>query len=157
MPTGGVLFQAKDGTRPPIPAALCSGVRKFPERLEIEPHSFERYMMTIRDVGADNIVLDEIVPAGRPWGRVIKKDEVLRIIDLEGQQAVDFLCYDAANPGDRYNAMNTIKVQRHVRITRGTVLYSDSGAALFTVTDDTLGWHDTIYGCCSDANNFLRY
>ncbi len=107
--------------------------------------------------GLDGVILDEIVPAKRPWGRLIRKGEVLRIIDLEGQQAVDFLCYDAADPSDRYSSMNTIKVQGHIYVGKGTVLYSDAGAALFTVIEDTLGRHDTIYGCCSAANNLLRY
>jgi urea carboxylase-associated protein 1 len=103
------------------------------------------------------IVSDEIVPAKRPWGKVVKKGELLRLVDLEGQQAVDFLCYDAHDPGDRYSSMNTIKVQGSLYVGKGTVLYSDAGAALFTVIEDTLGAHDTVYGCCSEANNFLRY
>jgi urea carboxylase-associated protein 1 len=106
---------------------------------------------------SDDIVLDEIVPAGKPWGRVVKKGEILRLVDLKGQQAVDFLCFDAANPADRYNATNTVKVQGNIYIGEGTVLYTDSGAALFTIIADTIGRHDTIYGCCSEANNFLRY
>jgi len=105
----------------------------------------------------NEVLSDDIVPAGRPWGKVIRRGEVLRIVDLYGQQAVDFLCYDAADPGDRYNAMNTAKVQGNVFVQKGTVLYSDRGNALFTVTEDTCGSHDTIAGCCSEANNFLRY
>src|SRR6185369_6826158 len=103
------------------------------------------------------ILCDEIVPAGRPWGRIIKRGEVLRVVDLHGQQAVDFLCYDAADPADRYSTMNTIKVQGNIFVQKGTVLYSDRGNALFTVIEDTCGFHDTIAGCCSEANNFLRY
>ena len=82
---------------------------------------------------------------------------MLRLIDLEGQQAVDFLCYDAADPTDRYCATNTIKVQGKLFVDEGTVLYSDLGNALFTVVKDTCGRCDTIYGCCSEPNNFLRY
>jgi uncharacterized protein len=103
------------------------------------------------------ILFDEVVPATKPWGRVISKGEILRIIDLEGQQAVDFLCYDAKNPSDRYSSMNTIKVQGNLYIKKGTILYSDAGNPLFTVIEDTLGLHDTVYGCCSPANNRLRY
>jgi uncharacterized protein len=110
------------------------------------------------DAGARaNVVLDEVVPPGRPWGHVVRHGETLRLIDLEGQQAVDFLCFDAADPTDRYCATNTIKVQGNIYLGNGTVLYSDRGAALFTITADTCGRHDTIYGCCSEANNFLRY
>jgi urea carboxylase-associated protein 1 len=107
--------------------------------------------------GLDNVVHDFIVPARQPWSRVIKAGEILRIIDLEGQQAVDFLCYSAKDPGDRYSSMNTIKVQGNAYVGQGTILYSDAGIALFTIVEDTLGQHDTIYGCCSNPNNFLRY
>jgi urea carboxylase-associated protein 1 len=103
------------------------------------------------------IVLDEIVPPGRPWGHHVSAGDVLRLVDLEGQQAVDFLCYDAADPTDRYSTMNTVKVQGNIYVDKNTVLYSDLGKALFTVIEDTCGKHDTIYGCCSEPNNFLRY
>jgi uncharacterized protein len=106
---------------------------------------------------AGRVLVDEIVPAGRPWGHVVRQGEILRLVDLEGQQAVDFLCFDAADPSDRYCATNTIKVQGNIYVEKGTVLYSDRGAALLTVVADTCGRHDTIYGCCSEANNFLRY
>ena len=102
-------------------------------------------------------VLDAIVPARQPWGGRIGKEEVLRITDLEGRQAVDFLCYDAADPTDRYSATNTLKVQGRIYIEKGTVLYSDSCRALMTVVADTVGRHDTIYGCCSNPNNLVRY
>ena len=70
---------------------------------------------------------------------------------------MDFLCFDAADTNDRYSATNTIKVQGNIFVGAGTVLYSDRGSALLTVVADTCGHHDTIYGCCSEANNFLRY
>jgi urea carboxylase-associated protein 1 len=104
-----------------------------------------------------SILVDEIVLAGRPWGHIVQRGDVLRLVDLEGEQAVDFLCFDAADPTDRYSATNTVKVARNIYIGQGAVLYSDRGAALFTVIADTCGHHDTIYGCCSEANNFLRY
>jgi uncharacterized protein len=103
------------------------------------------------------VVREDIVSAGKPWGHVVRQGEILRLVDLEGQQAVDFLCFDAADPSDRYSATNTIKVQGNIYIGNDTVLYSDRGAPLFTIIADTCGRHDTIYGCCTEANNFLRY
>jgi uncharacterized protein len=103
------------------------------------------------------VLHDQIIPPGEPWARVFEKDEILRIVDLEGQQAVDFLCYNAQNPAERYNAADTMKFQRSLFIGKGTALYSDLGNKLFTVIADTCGRHDTIAGCCSAESNFVRY
>jgi len=81
----------------------------------------------------------------------------LKIIDLEGQQAVDFLCYNNHDRSDRYSATNTVKVQGNVYVGLGSILYSDSGTPLLEVVEDTIGRHDTVYGCCSNPNNVLRY
>ena len=35
------------------------------------------------------ILVDQIVPPGEPWSGIVKKGQILRIIDLEGRQAVD--------------------------------------------------------------------
>ena len=129
-----------------------SGAFAEPETLRAEG------VMTMDlEAAAGRIVVDEIVPAGRPWGHRVQQGEVLRLVDLEGQQAVDFLCFDAKEPSDRYSATNTIKVQGNIYLGRGTVLYSDRGRPLLTIVADSCGRHDTIYGCCSEANNFLRY
>ncbi len=44
----------------------------------------------------ESTVLDEIVAPGKPWAGVLNKGQRLRIVDLEGRQGVDFLCYDDA-------------------------------------------------------------
>ena len=98
-----------------------------------------------------------IIDARQPWSGLVKRGQVLTIKDTHGQQAVDFLCYDADNTSDRYSATNTVKVQGNVYVGNGTVLYADSGMPLLTVIEDTVGKHDTIYGCCSNPNNKLRY
>jgi urea carboxylase-associated protein 1 len=102
------------------------------------------------------IISDEIVEPG-PFTRKIPAGHHFRIIDLEGQQAVDFLCYDQANEENRYNAANTIKVARTVYVGKGCKLYSDLGDVLMTVVEDTVGFHDTIGGCCSTEFNYRRY
>jgi len=98
-----------------------------------------------------------VVPAGGRWSAKLAKGETLRIVDLEGTQAVDFLCFSAEDPHDRYNAGNTIKMQGSIYIAKGSVLYSDQARALMTVTADSCGYHDTIAGCCSAPMNLMRY
>ena len=102
-------------------------------------------------------IYSRIVKAKQPWSGQIKQGQVLLIKDTHGQQAVDFLCYDADNTIDRYSATNTVKVQGNIYVGKDTVLYADSGKALMKVLEDTIGRHDTVYGCCSNQNNMLRY
>jgi urea carboxylase-associated protein 1 len=103
------------------------------------------------------VVEDRVIPAGEPWARVLKRGQTLRIVDLEGRQAVDFLCYNAADPEERYNAADTMKYAKTIFLTRGHGIYSDLGRRLLTIVEDTCGRHDTIGGCCSAESNELRY
>ena len=100
---------------------------------------------------------DEVVPARSPWTGVVRAGGTLRIVDLEGNQAVDFLCYNAADLDERYSAAETIVGQGNIFLTTGTVLRSNESNPLMTVTDDTCGRHDTIGGACSCESNTVRY
>ena len=103
------------------------------------------------------VVEDRVLAAGGEWAGIVRAGQALRIVDLEGRQAVDFLCYAAADPSERYNAADTIKVAGTIFLTTGHGLYSDMGRRLFTIVADTCGRHDTIGGCCSAESNRLRY
>ena len=102
------------------------------------------------------VVHDEVLEPG-PWTRSIEAGHHLRIVDLQGQQAVDFLCYDLHDTENRYNAANTIKGARSVYLGKGARLYSDRGDVLMTLVEDTVGHHDTIAGSCSTEFNYRRY
>src|ERR1700736_2092428 len=105
----------------------------------------------------ERVVLDQIIPAKMPWSGIIKKGQHLRIIDREGRQAVDFLCYNADDTSERYFAPNTIKAAGTISLTKGHVLYSDEANPLFSIIEDSYGSHDTIGGACSASSNFMLY
>ena len=94
---------------------------------------------------------------GEYWAKVIPKGGMLRIVDLEGRQAVDFLCYNAQDPSERYSAADTMKYAGTILLTKGHGIYSDLGRPLFTIVEDTCGRHDTIGGGCSAESNRFRY
>lgn len=102
-------------------------------------------------------VLDEVVPARAPWSAVVRKGQSLRIVDLEGNQAVDCVLYDAHDPTERYSAPDTMVAQGNVFLVVGTVLRSTEGNPLMTITGSTVERHDTIGGACSKESNTLRY
>lgn len=99
----------------------------------------------------------ETVKAGDYWIYEVKKGETLRIVDLEGNQAVDTLFFDAADPHDRYSAVDTIRTQGNVFLAVGSKLLADSGNVLVEITADTCGRHDTLGGACAAESNQVRY
>jgi urea carboxylase-associated protein 1 len=103
------------------------------------------------------VVLDELVAARAPWSAVVAAGDVLTIVDLAGNQAVDCLLYSAADTAVRYSAPETIRRQGRITLTTGSVLRADTGLALMTVVADEVGAHDTLGGACSKESNTLRY
>ena len=106
---------------------------------------------------AGRIILDQVVPARAPWDHVVRAGQALRIVDLEGNQAVDFLMYALADDAERYSAQDTIAAQGNVFLREGSVLLSNEGRAMAVLTGTSVAYHDTIGGACSCESNTLRY
>lgn len=100
---------------------------------------------------------DEIVRAGDAWLKDLRQGQTLRILDLEGNQAVDTLFYNAHDPAERYSAMDTIRAQNNLYLTTGSKLISSDGNIMLSITADTCGRHDTLGGACSAESNQVRY
>ena len=103
------------------------------------------------------VIHQETVPACAPWSHVVRRGETLRIVDLEGNQAVDFLLYSLADDAERYSAQDTIAAQKNIFLRTGTILRSNEGAPMMTITATSVAYHDTIGGACSCESNTLRY
>jgi hypothetical protein len=110
--------------------------------------------LQLTDAGAS---YDFTIPAREPWSRVVRKGQLLRIVDVFGQQAVDTLFYNSADPAERYDAQQTLLAQNAAYIGRGTRLMSNDGNVLATVVADTCGRHDTSAGACSCESNTVRF
>lgn len=104
-----------------------------------------------------SVVHDEIVPARAPWLHHVAAGQTLRIVDLEGNQAVDFLLYSAADDTERYSAQDTVSAQGNLFLRAGTVLRSNEGRPMMTIAATSVEYHDTIGGACSCESNTLRY
>ena len=97
------------------------------------------------------------IAAGEPFLCEVKAGQTLRLLDLEGNQAVDTLFYSARNPRERYDVQRTLRKQNRVYLTTGSVLYSNLGNPLLTISADTCGRHDTLGGACAQESNTVRY
>ncbi|WDF74611.1 urea amidolyase associated protein UAAP2 [Novosphingobium sp. KACC 22771] len=103
------------------------------------------------------VIHDAIVPARAPWLHTIRAGQTLRIVDLEGNQAVDFLLYSADDDAERYSMQDTVSAQGNLFLREGTVLRSNEGRAMMTIAATSVEYHDTIGGACSCESNTLRY
>ncbi|HEY4317275.1 MAG TPA: urea amidolyase associated protein UAAP2 [Herbaspirillum sp.] len=97
------------------------------------------------------------IPAGEPWVQEVKAGQTVRILDLEGNQAVDTLFFNLHDTEERFDPQRTLRRQQSLYITTGTVLYSNRGNALLSVVADTCGRHDTLGGACAQESNSVRY
>lgn len=101
--------------------------------------------------------IDEICAAGEPWVKRVNKGRLFRIVDLEGNQAVDTLFFNANDALERYSATDTIRRQNRLYLTTGSQLYSNWGNVMLTIAADTCGRHDTLGGACAAESNTVRY
>lgn len=105
----------------------------------------------------DAAIIDEICAAGEPWVKMVKQGQIFRIVDLEGNQAVDTLFFNANHAWERYSVSDTIRAQDKLYLTTGSKLCSNFGNVMLTIIADTCGRHDTLGGACSAESNTVRY
>ncbi|MEY4765420.1 MAG: hypothetical protein RI907_2093 [Pseudomonadota bacterium] len=96
-------------------------------------------------------------PAGEPWLTEIKQGQTLRILDLEGNQAVDIIFYSRHDVAEHYSATDTLLAQGGIYLSTGSVLMSNEGRPMLTIVADTCGRHDTLGGACAAESNTVRY
>ncbi len=102
-------------------------------------------------------VYDYCLPAGEPWLHKVRQGQVLRIIDLEGNQAVDTIFYNAEDTAESYSVTDTLQQQGGIYLSTGSVLVSNRGRPMLTIVADTCGRHDTLGGACAAESNTVRY
>ena len=97
-------------------------------------------------IPADRLLLEETLPGGAAWSFTVRRHRTLRLTALEAGANVSLLCFNRQELVDRYNMADTLKGQHTAKLTTGFVLFSDMGRAMFSITGDTLGWHDPLGG-----------
>lgn len=97
-------------------------------------------------MSSEKLLFEEDVPGGGMWSWILRRHSVLRLIDAEGGTNVGLMAYNADAPLERLNLPDTLKALHTAMLTRGHVLMSDMGRALFSITADSVGWHDPLGG-----------
>lgn len=103
------------------------------------------------------VILDHEIGERAPWSGIVEAGDVLTIVDLHGNQAVDTLFFGGADHTIRYSAQTTIAAQGNIFLTTGTVIRDHDSVPMMTIVADEVGNHDTVGGACSQESNTLRY
>jgi urea carboxylase-associated protein 1 len=116
-------------------------------------------MQSLRESTLDpaTALSDHDLPAGEPWLHKLERGQTLRIVDLEGNQAVDTIFYNALDTAESYSVTDTLQRQGGIYLGAGSVLYSNRGRPMLTIVADTCGRHDTLGGACAAESNTVRY
>jgi len=101
--------------------------------------------------------IDHVIGAGDYWLHHLRAGQTLRIVDLEGNQAADTLFFVAADPAERYSAVDSLREQGNVYLGLGSKLLSTEGRVMLEITADLVGRHDTLGGACAAESNTVRY
>jgi uncharacterized protein len=108
-------------------------------------------------IADESVIHREIVPGGWYWTTRLDRGDTLRIVNTSGGSSVSLLAWNSADPSERFNHADTIKVQWAARLQKGRVLLSDMGRVLFSITEDTSAAHDAVVGGSMAATNAAKY
>jgi uncharacterized protein len=105
---------------------------------------------TGRDPGVGRILRSVEIPARHGAAVEVSLGQVLRVIDVDGAQVGDLVCFNRNDLTERYSPQNTILFNRTVYPKIGALLISDRGRRMMRLVADTVGVHDLICGSCSE-------
>ena len=106
---------------------------------------------------AGPVLWEETVPGGAHWSGVMRRGTALRFTDLDGGANIAALFWNFEEKNERYNMPDTLKAQHTAFLTRGHCGFSDMGRVMFSLVEDTAGWHDTVCGVMDDALMHERF
>src|SRR5450830_153537 len=159
--TRAVCHAPKTGAASSTPSATFCKAHGPDCRLQFNPITSVKPTMSQQLVESRldpaQAAIDEVHPAGEPWMKALQRGQILRIVDLEGNQAVDTIFYSAADPQERYSLTHTIQAQGALYLGTGSQLMSSEGRPMLTIVADTCGRHDTLGGACASESNTVRY
>jgi uncharacterized protein YcgI (DUF1989 family) len=79
----------------------------------------------------------------------LRKDQLLTVIDVEGEQVADLVAFNAEDTREAISSGRSIDYANTIYLTAGHVLYSNRSHKMLTITRDDVGRHDFLLTPCS--------
>jgi uncharacterized protein len=108
-------------------------------------------------VAAARLLWDDVIGPGGDSSRVLPRGATLRLTDLDGDACASVLAYNAAQPLERLNVADTVKIQWQAYLGTGSLLLSDMGRVLLSITATDCPTHDALCGASTRLRNEEKY
>ena len=88
---------------------------------------------------------------------IIKKGQMLRVIDPLGEQVSDLFAFAEQDHDCRLSSGRSLDYAGKIYLTTGDTLYANDSKPMFTITTDTVGLHDFLLTPCSQEMFEILY
>jgi len=95
------------------------------------------------------MIADDLIPARQGGAWLVNRGQHIRVIDVEGGQICDFVCFNGDKLTERFSQARTKANQGKFTISTGDHLYSRDNNVMLTIVEDTYCDHDLQWGMCS--------
>ena len=90
-----------------------------------------------------------VIPPRSGAGFILGKGKKLKVIDLEGEQVSDLLCFNREEITEYLSSGRTLDYEETLFLTKGNSFYSNRSNVMFEMIEDTVGRHDFLLAPCS--------
>ena len=90
-------------------------------------------------------------------GFALRKGQVLRVTDPQGEQVSDLYAVSAHDPRCRLSSGRSLDYAGRIWLTTGDRLYANDSQVMFTIVADTVGRHDFLLTPCSQEMFEILY
>jgi hypothetical protein len=90
-----------------------------------------------------------IIPPRSGAAFILRKGQRLEVVDMEGEQVSDFICFNLNDTAEYLSSGRTIDYAETIFLTKGHPFYSNRSNIMFEMTEDTVGRHDFLLTPCS--------
>jgi uncharacterized protein len=87
----------------------------------------------------------------------LRQGQLLRVIDLEGEQVADLVAFNAADKSEWLSSGRSIDYANRIYLTKGDLLYSNRSRPMFAIVEDDVGRHDFLLTPCSPETFQIIY
>ena len=91
----------------------------------------------------------KVIPPRSGVAFVLKKGQQLRVVDIEGEQVSDLICFSREDKREVLSSGRTIDYAGTIFLTRGHPLYSNRSNVMLEIIEDKVGRHDFLLSPCS--------